>query len=73
MEKRRPDAPLDYAVVTTPDGTTHARVRDVPILLCGRDVPAGAIDNPHPGPFDCPECHDEAARRGDRSIGVVDA
>ena len=73
MEKRRPDTQLDYAVVRTPDGVTHARVRDVPILLCGRDVPAGAIEDPHPGPFDCPACHDEAALRGDRSIGVVDA
>ena len=68
----RADA-LDYAVVRTPDGVTHARIRDVPILLCGRAVPDGAAEFAA-GEVECGECHEEARLRGgDRSIGVVDA
>ena len=64
---------LDYTVVTTPDGTRHARISDVPILLCGRDVPDGSREDRHSREFDCPECRREAELRGDRSIGVVEA
>ena len=64
---------LDYTVVRTPDGVRHARVRDVPILLCGRDVPGGASEYAG-GEFDCAECRREAELRGDdRAIGVVEA
>ena len=64
---------LDYVVVRTPDGVTHARVRGVPVLLCGRDVPEGSSEGSTAGAFDCPGCREERELRGDRSIGVVDA
>ena len=64
---------LDYTVIRTPDGVRHARVRGVRVLLCGRDVPEGSIDEHREGGFDCPECLREAELRDDRSIGVVDA
>ena len=64
---------LDHSVVRTPDGATHARVRDAPILLCGRAIPDDALEDLHGRDFDCAECRREAERRGDRSIGVVDA
>jgi hypothetical protein len=64
---------LDYSVVRTPDGRRHARVRGVPLLLCGREVPAGAREYLGERAFDCPECREEATRRGDRSVGVVEA
>ena len=64
---------LDYVVVWAPDGVRHARVRDVPILLCGRDVPPGAREDASSTEFDCDDCRREAELRGDRSIGVVDA
>ena len=64
---------LDYSVVRTPDGVTHARVRDVPIVHCGGDVPDGSSEYGS-GEFDCEECRREAELRGDdRSIGVVEA
>ncbi len=64
---------LDAVAVHAPDGVTHARVADVPILLCGRDVPRGSFEDPSGDGFDCPECRREADLRGDRSFGVVDA
>ncbi len=58
----------------TPDGVTHARLSDVPILLCGRPVLDGSSEYAGSEPFDCAECRDEARLRGDdRSIGVVEA
>ena len=63
---------LDHVVVHTPDGVSHARIADVPVLLCGRAVPEGSFETPS-GRFECPECRAEAERRGDRSVGVVDA
>ena len=66
-------ADLDYVVVTTRDGVRHARVRDVPILLCGRDVPEDATEDLHGREFDCGDCAREAELRGDRSVGIVDA
>jgi hypothetical protein len=66
-------ANLDYAVVVTGDGVRHARVRDVPVLLCGRDAGPGAREEAG-AEFDCPDCAREAELRGDnRAIGVVDA
>ena len=67
------ELPLDVVTVRTPDGTTHARVADVPILLCGRAVPAGSLEQAGGSSVDCPECLREAELRGDRSVGVVDA
>jgi hypothetical protein len=64
---------LDYVVVRTPDGVTHARVRGVSVLLCGRDVPDGSSEDADARAFDCPGCQEERELRGDRSIGVVDA
>jgi hypothetical protein len=64
---------LDYIVVRTPDGTRHARVRGVPLLLCGREIPTGAREYVGERAFDCPECREEGTRRGDRSVGVVEA
>ena len=64
---------LDYSVVRTADGIAHARVRGTPILLCGRDVPEDALEDHLGRAFDCADCRKEADRRGDRSIGVVDA
>jgi hypothetical protein len=64
---------LDHTVVRTPDGVRHARVRGVAVLLCGREIPEGSVDEHRGGDFDCPECLREAELRGDRSIGVVDA
>ena len=63
----------DYVVVRTPDGVAHARVRGVPVLLCGRTAPPGAIEDASAANVDCPDCRAEAELRGDRSIGVVDA
>ncbi len=68
---RAPD--LDYVVVRTPDGVTHARVHDVPVLLCGRGIPEGSFEDLHDSEFGCADCRREAELRGDRSIGVVDA
>ena len=64
---------LDYVVVWAPDGVRHARVRDVPILLCGRAVPEGAREDASSREFDCEDCRREAELRGDRSVGVVEA
>ena len=64
---------MDYVTVTTPDGVTHARVRGVPILLCGRAVPDGSRETAGSQTFDCPDCVREADLRGDRAVGVVDA
>jgi hypothetical protein len=67
-------AELDYTVVVTPDGTRHARLRGVPVLLCGEGPGTGAHEERERGEFDCPECIREAELRGDdRAIGVVDA
>ena len=64
---------LDVVVVHAPDGVTHARLADVAVLLCGRDIPAGAVEDARGSQFDCHDCHREAELRGDRSRGVVDA
>ena len=69
----RDEFELDYVVVATPDGVTHARVRGVRILLCGREVPEGSLEDRGGSSFDCSECRAEATLRDDRSIGVVDA
>jgi hypothetical protein len=67
------DLPLDHVVVRSPDGLAHARVRDVPVLLCGRAVPDGSREEPAAADVTCPECLREASLRDDRSVGVVDA
>ena len=67
-----PPFDLDYTVVRTPDGVRHARVRNVPILLCGRDVPDGSSEHGQ-SEFDCRQCREEASLRGDRSVGIVEA
>ena len=64
---------LDYVVVTTADGVRHARVADVPLLLCGRDVPPGSLEDAGAKEFDCADCRREAELRGNRSVGVVEA
>ena len=64
---------LDYVVVWARDGVRHARVRGVPILLCGRDVPPDSREEAGASDFDCEECRREADLRGDRSVGAVDA
>jgi hypothetical protein len=64
---------LDHVVVETPDGLRHARVRGVPVLLCGRELPPDARELPAERDFDCVDCRREAELRGDRAIGVVDA
>ena len=69
----QPPFDLDYTVVRTPDGVRHARVRDVRVLLCGRDVPRGSREDPSGTAVDCEECRREAELRGDRSVGIVDA
>ncbi|MBD0329330.1 MAG: hypothetical protein ICV64_04420 [Thermoleophilia bacterium] len=64
---------LDHVVVRTPDGIRHARVDDVPILLCGRAPEEGSRELPGERAFDCQDCRREAELRGDRSVGIVDA
>ena len=64
---------LDHVVVETADGVRHARVHDVPVLLCGRDPDDGSRELPGERDFDCADCGREAELRGDRSLGVVDA
>ncbi len=64
---------LDHVVVQTPDGVRHARVHNVPVLLCGRAPPEGSRELPGERHFDCEDCRREADLRSDRSIGVVDA
>ena len=64
---------LDHSVVRTTDGVLHARVRDTPVLLCGREVPDDSIEDLGGREFDCADCRREAELRGDRSTGVVDA
>ena len=65
---------LDYSVVHTSDGRTHARVRGAPVLLCGIPVPLDAFEDLSGRDYDCGNCRSEAeARDEDRAIGVVDA